>query len=180
MKIGFISDTHGNIKDTLRALEILESCDRIFHMGDILAHGPRNPLTNGYEPKNLSGILSEIDNITYVRGNCDADVDEMVLGKDVSKSEIFEDLGEFKLYGVHGYLESDGQRIQRAKDLGTDLVVWGHSHIKVLERLDGLVLLNPGSTTLPKDGSKSLGLYEDGIFSLVDLDSKKTIKKLEL
>ena len=179
MIVGFLSDTHGNIEDTTRALELLEDADKIIHLGDVLAHGPRNPLTESYNPKTLADVLKERDNIIYVRGNCDADVDQMVLDKDLSNKEIFLDLGDFKLYATHGYEESDMARIFKGRELGADVVAWGHSHIKVLDKDEDMIILNPGSTTLPKDGSKSIGRYENGVFSLIDLESGKTLHEIK-
>ena len=180
MKIGFISDTHGNLDLTLKALDYLVDCDKILHLGDVLAHGPRNKITEGYNPKDLAEILKSRDNIFYIRGNCDADVDEMVMDKDISNSEVFLEWGDLKIYGTHGYLESDNSRFYKALELKANVIVTGHTHIKVLEKVDDMVILNPGSPVIPKDGSKSVAIYEDGVFKLIDLDSSKVIKELTL
>ena len=98
MKIGFLSDTHGNLKWTMEALDYLSDCDKILHLGDVLAHGPRNALTEEYNPKDLAEILKSRKNISYIRGNCDADVDEMVMDKDISKSSDFLSWGDLKIF----------------------------------------------------------------------------------
>lgn len=180
MKIGFLSDTHGYLQDTNRALEILKNCDVIIHLGDVLAHGPRNKILEGYAPKELAEVLSNIDNIEYISGNCDADVDSMVTGKDISSKAQFIEVGDLKMYATHGYLEDESERAENAKALGANLVVTGHSHVKVLEKNDGIVYLNPGSTSLPKDGSKSVAMYEDGAFKLIDMESGKELDSLNL
>lgn len=180
MKIGFISDTHGNLPWTKKGLEYLNDCDKILHLGDVLAHGPRNAITDGYEPKNLAEFLEFKDNIYYIRGNCDADVDEMVLNKDISNYENLFHWGELSIYALHGYREKELSRLYKAEELGANVVVTGHTHIKVLEKIEDLIVLNPGSTTLPKDGIRSVAKYEDGVFKLINIENGKVIKSLEL
>ena len=180
MKIGFLSDTHGNLKWTMEALDYLSDCDKILHLGDVLAHGPRNALTEEYNPKDLAEILKARDNISYIKGNCDADVDEMVMDKDISKASDFLSWGDLKIFATHGYLESENSRFYKALELGANVLVTGHTHIKVLEKKEGLVILNPGSTTLPKDGSKSIAVYENKTFKLIDLENKNVIKELKI
>lgn len=180
MKVGFLSDTHGYLDDTNRALKILEDCDVIIHLGDVLAHGPRNRIAPGYFPKDLAEVLSKIDNIEYISGNCDADVDSMVTGKDISSKGQFIEVGDLKIYATHGYLEDEEERIDTAKALNANLLVTGHSHIKKLEEWEDLILLNPGSTSLPKDGSKSVAIYENGEFSLINTEDNSIIKSLKI
>ncbi|MDO5028902.1 MAG: phosphodiesterase [Bacillota bacterium] len=180
MKIGFLADTHGNLKWTMEALDYLKDCDKILHLGDVLAHGPRNALTEEYNPKVLAEILKARDNIYYVKGNCDADVDQMVMDKDISQSQRLLSWGNLKIFASHGYLESENTRFYKALELGANVLVTGHSHIKVLEKTKDLVVLNPGSTTLPKDGTKSIALYENNSFKLINLETKEIIKELSL
>lgn len=176
MKLGFISDTHGGFEDTIEALEGLEDAQQICHIGDVLYHGPRNDLPKNYNPKALAELLKAREDIVYVRGNCDADVDEMVLAHDLStKSRVIECDG-YKFYLVHGYEESEAERIQQAKALGCHVVVSGHTHVKVLEKKDGIIVLNPGSTTIPKDGSRSYAYYHNREISLYDIDQQKVIQ----
>lgn len=178
MRIGFISDTHGNLYWTKKALDILGECDLILHMGDVLYHGPRNPLTEDYRPSELAEFLKGREDIIYVRGNCDSDVDETVTGQDISEPFRLIEAGGLKIYMTHGYLEKEEYRESDAKSLGANVLVTGHSHIKVLEEKDNLVILNPGSTTLPKDGSHSAAYYEDGVFYLVDIEKGKILKEI--
>lgn len=180
MKLGFISDTHGGYEDTIEALEGLKDAEQICHIGDVLYHGPRNDLPKSYNPKELAELLKGRQDVVYVRGNCDADVDEMVLAHDLSlKTRVIEFDG-YRFYLVHGYEETETERIQQAKEHGCQVVVSGHTHVKVLERKDGIIVLNPGSTTLPKDGSRSYAYYQNGEIILADLDQRKVIKKVLL
>lgn len=180
MKLGFISDTHGGYENTIRALELLKDSDQICHIGDVLYHGPRNDIPNTYNPKALAEYLKERTDIVYVRGNCDADVDEMVLDQDLSIKSRVIDFDEYKFYLVHGYEETEEERIQQAKELGCRVVVSGHTHVKVLKEQDGVIVLNPGSTTIPKDGTSSFALYENGQIELWDLDRQSVITVFKL
>ncbi|NLW42192.1 MAG: phosphodiesterase [Tissierellia bacterium] len=180
MKIGFISDTHGNLPWTEKGLKFLENCDEILHLGDVLAHGPRNAITEGYNPKALAELLEFKDNIHYIRGNCDADVDEMVLDKDLSNYENLFEWDDLIIYAIHGYKENELSRLYKAEELGANVLVTGHSHIKNLDKIDNLVVLNPGSTTLPKDGIRSVAIYEDRIFKLINIENGEVIKELKL
>lgn len=161
MKVGVLSDSHGSLYHTKRALSYMEDCDYILHLGDVLYHGPRNPVHDTYAPADLAAYLSD-RRISFVRGNCDADVDQMVIGQDLTQKARLCYFGPLVIYAVHGYEESLETRIQRALEAGANVLAWGHTHVKVLEEVEGLTLLNPGSTTLPKDGSHSCAVYEQG------------------
>lgn len=180
MKMGFISDTHGGYDDLVKALHMLEECDQICHIGDVLYHGPRNEIPETYHPKKIIEVLKEREDIVYVRGNCDADVDEMVLNQDLSSKSRVVSFDDFKFFLVHGYEETEDERLEEAKRLGCDAVVSGHTHVKVLEEKDGIVVLNPGSTTIPKDGTRSVALYEDGQIKLLNLESQAVIACIKL
>ncbi|NMD69807.1 phosphodiesterase [Bacillus sp. DNRA2] len=180
MKLGFISDTHGGFENTVQALSLLEGSEHIYHLGDVLYHGPRNDLPKTYNPKKLAEILRGRTDIHYVRGNCDADVDETVTEQNISHKSRIVSFDNIKFYLVHGYEETEEQRIEKAKELGCQVVVSGHTHVKVLEEKHGIIVLNPGSTTIPKDGSSSFAVYENGQIELWDIESKSQIKVLKL
>ncbi|WP_062353062.1 phosphodiesterase [Bacillus kwashiorkori] len=180
MKLGFISDTHGGYENTLRALDQLNGCEKICHIGDVLYHGPRNDIPATYNPQKLADLLKERNDIVYVRGNCDADVDEMVTEQDLSQKTRVLEFDHIRFYLVHGYEESEEERINQAKELGCRVIVTGHTHIKVLEERDGIILLNPGSTTIPKDGSSSYALYDNGKIELRDLESGSILKSISI
>ena len=180
MKLGFISDTHGGYENTVQALERLKGSDQICHLGDILYHGPRNDIPETYHPKKLSQYLKGRTDLVYVRGNCDADVDETVTGQDLSHKSRVITFDNYRFYLVHGYEETEEERILTAKELGCQVVVSGHTHVKVLKEQDGIILLNPGSTTIPKDGTSSFAFYENGQIELWDLDSQSAKKVLKM
>jgi putative phosphoesterase len=180
MKLGFISDTHGGYENVIQALELLKDCDQICHLGDVLYHGPRNDIPKTYNPKKLAELLMGRKDIVYVRGNCDADVDETVTEQDISSKSRVITFDNYRFYLVHGYEETEEERIRKAKELGCQVVISGHTHVKVLKEQDGIIVLNPGSTTIPKDGIKSFAFYENGQIELWNLDSKSVIKTLRL
>ncbi len=169
MKIGILSDSHGSLIQTKKALDAMGDCDLILHLGDVIYHGPRNPLFESYEPAKLAEYLKDKD-IVYVKGNCDSDVDAMVTGKDLSHKERLIDLDGFKIYAVHGYEESFEERLEKAKKLGANLLCFGHSHKKLFKKFDGIDVINPGSTSLAKDGMNSCAIYEDGNCEFINLD----------
>ncbi|WP_033827608.1 phosphodiesterase [Bacillus andreraoultii] len=180
MKLGFISDTHGGYDNTVQALEYLKDCEQIIHVGDVLYHGPRNDIPATYDPKKLTELLQGREDIVYVRGNCDADVDEMVLEHDLSQKSRVIDFDHVRFYIIHGYEETEEERIAQAKELGCRVVVSGHTHVKVLKERDGIILLNPGSTTIPKDRTSSFAVYENGKIELRHLENGEMLKALEV
>lgn len=180
MKLGIISDTHGGLKDTIEALDGLKDAKQICHIGDVLYHGPRNDLPESYQPKELANLLKRRVDVVYVRGNCDSDVDEMVIEKDLSEKSRVVSFDGYRFYIVHGYEETEEERIQQAKYRDCQVVISGHTHVKKLEENDGIVVLNPGSTTIPKDGSRSYAYYENDELCLWDMDQNRVIKKLKI
>ncbi|HHX69395.1 MAG: phosphodiesterase [Miniphocaeibacter sp.] len=178
MKIGILSDTHGDIVQTKKALKILKDCDYIIHCGDVLYHGPRNDLPKNYNPRDLAAYLSTLENIYYIRGNCDSDVDEMVIKKDLkSKSKVF-NFGKYNIFAIHGYEETEDERIKKAREVNANIVVSGHTHIKVLKKVGNTVVINPGSTTIPKDGTSSCAIISNKTVDLINIENAYIIDSL--
>ena len=174
MKIGVMSDTHGSLPYFEKALDVLSDCDVLIHGGDILYHGPRNDIPEGYNPKGLIKEINNLDNIIIVRGNCDADVDQMVIKHPIEDGYILTEVGNVTFLLNHGYLESKEETIRQAKDKGANVLILGHTHVKELYMDEDLVVLNPGSTSIPKDGSHSVAIIEimpiEGNHHEVDMD----------
>lgn len=160
MKIGVMSDTHGSLPYFEKALDLLKDCDVLFHIGDVLYHGPRNDLPEGYNPKGVIEKINKLDNILITRGNCDADVDQMVIKHPIEDGHILTQVGNVSFLLNHGYLESKEEIIKYAKDKDVNVLILGHTHIKELYMSENLVVLNPGSTSIPKDGSHSVAIIE--------------------
>ncbi|EQH95423.1 phosphodiesterase [Clostridioides difficile] len=98
MKIGIMSDTHGSLLYFEKALNVLSDCDVLLHGGDVLYHGPRNDIPEGYNPKKFIETLNKLENIVIVKGNCDADVDQMVIEHPIQSPYVMSQFGEIRLY----------------------------------------------------------------------------------
>ncbi|MDE7257274.1 MAG: phosphodiesterase [Clostridia bacterium] len=162
MKLLIASDIHGSAVWCKKLLDAFnkEGADKLVLLGDILYHGPRNPLPDGYAPKEVFGMLNPIaDKIIAVRGNCDSEVDQMVLDFNVSSdyAEIFD--GATKITISHGH--------RLVPPLGKgDVYITGHTHVplNVIEK-EGYLHLNPGSVSLPKENSAhGYIVYDKGEF----------------
>ena len=180
MKLLIASDIHG-AADCCRSLLDAwdrEGADRLLMLGDVLYHGPRNDLPRDYAPKRVIPLLNALaDRIIAVRGNCDAEVDQMVLDFPVMAdyATLFDETGR-ELFLTHGHVFGAGMHnsVDHAPALPEgSALVYGHTHIKVNEASEthpGLWLFNPGSVSIPKDGTHSYGIYEGGAFRHVIME----------
>ena len=180
MKWFILSDIHGSEYWCKKALERYrdENCRRILLLGDILYHGPRNDLPEGYNPKGVIALLSaEKDSVLCVRGNCEAEVDQMVLPFPVMADYIAIESGDRVIFATHGHKYDKNNSLPMCRG---DVMLSGHTHIPDCTEKDGKYYLNPGSVSLPKEGSRhSYMIYEDGEFWWKDL-SGKTYMTLKL
>lgn len=182
MKYLIASDIHGSAYWTERLCSAIESeqPDRIVLLGDLLYHGPRNDLPRDYAPKRVIPLLNALaDRIIAVRGNCDAEVDQMVLDFPVMADyAMLFDEGGRELFLTHGHVFGAGMHnsVDHAPALPEgSALVYGHTHIKVNEASEahpGLWLFNPGSVSIPKDGTHSYGIYEGGAFRHVVMEEE--------
>ena len=174
MKFLIASDIHGSAywAERLMAAIDAESPDRVLLLGDLLYHGPRNDLPRDYAPKRVIPLLNELaatGKLVAVRGNCEAEVDQMVLNFPCMAdfAPVFDDTGR-ELFLTHGHVFGAGMHnsVDNVPALPADsALVYGHTHIKVNEESaahPGLWLFNPGSVSIPKDGTHSYGIYESG------------------
>ena len=167
MRIGVISDTHGSLKAFQQVLGYLADVDLLVHAGDVLYHGPRNPLPEGYNPAGLAEILSNLElPVLLVKGNVDADVDDWVLPYPLPPYVLIQN-GPQRIVAYHGYQHSsEEEMVGFARRFGAHMLIFGHIHLPVLERRNGIILLNPGSVALPKQESKEPTfaiIEEDGV-----------------
>lgn len=167
MKLLIASDIHGSAvwcKKMLEAFE-KEGADKLALLGDILYHGPRNPLPDGYAPQEVFAMLNPVaDRIIAVRGNCDSEVDQMVLDFNVSSDYAVLYDGATKITLSHGH--------RPVPPLGKgDVYITGHTHVPLnaVEK-EGYLHLNPGSVSLPKECSAhGYIVYENGNFAFKTL-----------
>ena len=170
MKIMIASDIHGSQKYAQKLIaEYRKSgAKKLVLLGDLLYHGPRNDLSTGYNPKEVIKLLNSVkEELLCVRGNCDTEVDQMVLEFPIMADYAVMADGERLIYFTHGH-KYGAAYFPNVKE--GDIIVQGHTHIPMNEVRNGILCINPGSVSLPKDGSDHQCLiYEDGKFSPIKL-----------
>lgn len=180
MKLMFASDIHGSAYYCRKMLEAYqaEEADRLILLGDILYHGPRNDLPKEYAPKEVIAMLNPMKNdICAVRGNCEAEVDQMVLDFPVMADYALILYGERNLYATHGHIYNENN-LPPLKN--GDILIHGHTHVLKAEKREDYTLLNPGSVSIPKEGNPpSYEILEDGLFTIKGFDGT-IIKELQL
>ena len=153
MKWLIASDIHGSAVYCAQLLEAYqrEGADRLLLLGDLLYHGPRNGLPEGYDPKAVLEMLNaRKQDILSVRGNCDAEVDQMVLAFPILADYCLLDLGDRMIFATHGhhYNESNLPPLHQG-----DVLLHGHTHVPVCASRGTYLYCNPGSVSLPKENS---------------------------
>ena len=170
MKCIIASDIHGSAYWCGKLMEQIEAeqPDRILLLGDLLYHGPRNDLPRDYAPKQVIPMLSRYkDIIVAVRGNCEAEVDQMVLPFPCLADFALVESDGVSMYLTHGH-HHNPDNLPPVK-AGT-VFLSGHTHVKLDKTVEGVRCLNPGSVSIPKDGSHSCMIYENGQFRTVILE----------
>jgi hypothetical protein len=164
MKLLIVSDIHGSLYYTKKLVDIYNNVkpDKILILGDILYHGPRNNFPDDYSPKDVILLLNSLkDNIVAVRGNCDAEVDQMVLDFDISKDYKMLEIDGYRFILSHGHIND---RLPILND--NDILLNGHTHIYKLEKN----YINPGSISLPKINKEhTFIIYDNKEFKLYDI-----------
>ena len=182
MKLIIASDIHGDAQCCRSLLKQAENehADKILLLGDILYHGPRNDLPEGYAPKEVIEMLNAAsDKLLCVRGNCDTEVDQMVLSFPILSDTAFVYDGEkdITLYMSHGHKYSPDNLPPLQK--GT-VFLSGHTHILGKWEKNGIVCINPGSVSIPKGGnSKTYAIYENGAIEIRSLEGI-TVERYDL
>lgn len=172
MKLLIASDIHGDIESAKILIEAFKrnECDKILLLGDILYHGPRNDLPGRYAPKEVIELLNEYGTkILSVRGNCDTEVDQMVLTFPVLADYAIIALDGLTMYATHGHNYNTKTPPPLSEG---DILLHGHTHVIRAELFGNKnVYINPGSITLPKENCpRSYIVYEDRKFVLYDID----------
>ncbi len=170
MKLFVASDIHGSAYYCKKMLEACdrEQAERILLLGDILYHGPRNDLPREYAPKEVIRMLNERkDHIYSVRGNCEAEVDQMVLEFPVLADYCLIPVGKRVVYATHGHAYNEEKLPPMHPG---DILLHGHTHVLKAERREGYLLLNPGSVSIPKENNvPSYGILEESCFTVKDM-----------
>jgi uncharacterized protein len=174
MRLFVASDIHGSATalDAILSAFAESGSDYLVLCGDYLNHGPRNPIPEGYDPKAVALALNgHKSKIMAVRGNCDSEVDQMLLD--------FPCMGDYstilmcdrRIFVTHGHIYGKDRMPTLSPG---DVFVSGHTHVPVLGTADGIVILNPGSPSIPKESSEGgYALIDDSGISLVTLSGKE-------
>lgn len=175
MKLIIASDIHGDYSAARSLIDIVkkEKADKLIILGDILYHGPRNDLPSGYEPKAVIALLNQYKDIVIaVRGNCDAEVDQMVLDFSIMTESRYIEADGIRMFATHGhvYNQENPPRLSRG-----EVLIHGHTHIPKCESFgDGNYCLNPGSIAIPKGGfAPSYTIYENKKFRIVSITGEE-------
>lgn len=171
MKLMIASDIHGSLYYCRKMKEAYEreQADKLILLGDLLYHGPRNDLPREYNPK---GVIRELNGMKQellcVRGNCDAEVDQMVLEFPILADYMILYLEERMVFVTHGHVYHKDALPMLKKG---DILLHGHTHVPAIRNEGEYWYLNPGSVALPKeDSANGYMIYEKGCFTLKELD----------
>ncbi len=171
MKLMIASDIHGSAKWCERMLELwrAERPERLILLGDLLYHGPRNDLPEDYAPRRVSAMLNALaPRLLCVRGNCEAEVDQMVLTFPVLADYAVLFVDGHALYATHGHVYNGDNPPPMQPG---DLLLFGHTHVPLCRRHEAFTCLNPGSVSIPKDNTPhSCCVLEDGVMTWMDLE----------
>ncbi len=184
MKIGVISDTHGNLDAGRLALAAFGEVDLIIHAGDVLYHPPRLGFTDGYDIPGTAELFNNLKiPLIISQGNCDAQVYEELLNVPVTAPYAYAQMGTIGLLASHGHFMHKSELIKLAARFGAKYAITGHTHIPELKSVDGVVYMNPGSPSLPKyelNGRlvPSVGIITDNGASIISLPDGVTLMQM--
>lgn len=182
MKWMIASDLHGSAYYCRKMLEAFEreGADRLFLLGDLLYHGPRNDLPREYAPKEVIPLLNgKKEKLLCVRGNCDAEVDQMVLEFPVLADYAVLPVGQRLIYATHGHI----YHVKNLPPLAPgDVLLHGHTHVPAWTEFgQGNLYLNPGSMSIPKENSPhSYMTLEGNTMQWKELESSAVFHELTL
>ncbi|MCS7202269.1 MAG: phosphodiesterase [Dictyoglomus sp.] len=178
MRILVMSDTHGDIYFWNYIEKYVKKSNMILHAGDVLYHGPRNPLPKEYSPAKLAEIMNSL-NIPVIisKGNCDADVDQLVLNYPLLSPYSFIFLSHLKILLTHGENKNEEELWNILDNYKLDILIFGHIHTPVLKRKGNRILLNPGSPSLPKTPYRTIAFIENKEISIIDIEKDEVIQK---
>lgn len=178
MLVGLVSDTHGSATWFKKVLEgPFSGVEMILHAGDIFSHGVRNLMPTGYGTVALADTLKRLPiPLIVAKGNCDSDVDQMVLDVPIHAPYAFLLLEGRRILVLHGDGKSDADLEALIQRYQLSLLVHGHSHIPRIRRVGGALIVNPGTPSLPNPSGprkRTVGLFETatGTVGIVDIET---------
>lgn len=178
MRFLIASDLHGSSSNALFLVNKFKdlNCDKMILLGDILYHGPRNDLPDGYNPKKVIEILNNMaEKIICVRGNCEAEVDQMVLSFPVMSEYSVINIDGLEIFATHGH-KINPENPPKLSDGA--LLLNGHTHIPVFKEINGFYFANPGSVSIPKENSeRGYIILENKNLTFKNLEGKEYLKE---
>lgn len=179
MKIMIASDIHGSAYYCKKLTEAFdrEKADKLVILGDILYHGPRNELPTDYSPKDVAEMLNAIsDKLLCVKGNCDSDVDQMVLEFPIMAQYCLVLIDGRTIFATHGdvFNKSNPPALKKG-----DVLLYGHFHVPACEECNNFIYMNPGSVSIPKEDSCNSYMVTDGkTFTWKNIDGEAYMEKI--
>ncbi len=177
MKFLIASDIHGSAYYTQKLISAFEreGAEKLILLGDIYNHGPRNPLPEEYAPLKVAELLNGIkDKLIVIKGNCDSQVDTLISEFDFVDNSVLVS-GDKTVFCTHGHIYNQNS-MPKTK---FDVIIYGHFHTGFIKEENGVIIVNAGSVSLPKDNTKnSYVLLEDGCIYLKDLQGNIIDKAL--
>ena len=174
MRLMIASDIHGSACYCKKMLGRYqeEGAERLLLLGDLLYHGPRNDLPREYAPKEVISMLNGArEELLCVRGNCDAEVDQMVLQFPILSESMLLYLDGHLVFATHGHVHNE-KNLPPLK--AGDVLLHGHTHVQAMEDRGDYVYLNPGSVSIPKNGNEnSYMIYENGRFIIKNMEGSE-------
>ena len=165
MKLMIASDIHGSAYYCEKMIDAFqrEKADRLLLLGDILYHGPRNDLPKEYQPKKVIEMLNNMkEELLCVRGNCDTEVDQMVLEFPILADYAILSVNDRTIFATHGH-QFNRDNLPMLKE--GDILLNGHFHVPAGEQVGKYIYLNPGSISIPKENSEhSYMIIEDNVY----------------
>ena len=179
MKIMFASDIHGDYNCALATIEKYkaEKAEKLIILGDILYHGPRNDLPEGYAPKKVIELLNSVKGeLACVRGNCDTEVDQMVLEFPILADYAYLELDGITVFATHGHHHNTATPPPLRKG---EILLHGQTHVLKIEEFgNGNLYINPGSAALPKENNpRTYAIYENRTFTIKDFDGNTVLER---
>ncbi|MHB9095106.1 MAG: phosphodiesterase [Eubacteriales bacterium] len=183
MKIGILSDSHGSAAAWEAAVSrFFSGCSLIIHAGDVLYHGPRNPLPDGHNPQKLAELINQSPvPVIFAKGNCDAEIDSVLLKYPVQAPYAMLYVKGKAVLVTHGQEMDTAKMKEMAGLYGAGIVISGHTHIPRLEQENETLFLNPGSCALPKSSEgPTVAIWEGNTVSILSMKDGHTVKAVEV
>lgn len=177
MKLMVASDIHGSSFFCEKLIEAFkkENPDKLLLLGDLLYHGPRNDLPQGYAPKKVIEMLNSIKHdLICIKGNCESEVDQMVLQFPIMAEYAYIYIEGLTIYATHGHKYNNDNLPMISEG---DILLCGHTHIPAFNKEEKYIYINPGSVSIPKENSKnSYIIIEDNICKFKDIEGNEYSK----